>query len=149
MTIRLLAFALPALLLAACATAPGTTARIDAATAAQLEKEVAGIERAFAKTMADRDHAAFASFIAEDASFRSPEGPIIGKASRATARSMPTNTAGPSPTRRSWPKSPASSSRISIRRASAAGLPKPTASASAASCSSTAAKGSASSACSG
>ncbi len=75
MTIRLLAFALLTLLLAACATAPGTTARIDAATAAQLEKEVAAIERAFAKTMADRDHAAFASFIAEDASFRSPKGP--------------------------------------------------------------------------
>ena len=83
MTIRLLAFALPTLLLAACATAPGTTARIDAATAAQLEKEVAAIERAFAKTMADRDHAAFASFIAEDASFRNSKGPVIGKAAIA------------------------------------------------------------------
>jgi ketosteroid isomerase-like protein len=67
-------------LLAACASAPGTSTRIDLATAAQLEKEVAATERAFAKTMADRDHAAFARFIAEDASFRSPKGPLIGKA---------------------------------------------------------------------
>ena len=66
--------------LAACAAAPGTSTRIDAATAAQLETEVAEVERAFAKTMADRDHAAFARFIAEDASFRSSKGPIIGKA---------------------------------------------------------------------
>ena len=79
MTPRPLAF-LASLLLAACASAPGTPTRIDAATAAQLEREVASVERAFARTMADRDHAAFARFIAEDASFRSPKGPIIGKA---------------------------------------------------------------------
>ena len=79
MTPRLLAFVLPPLL-AACASVPGTSVRIDAATAARLEKEVVDVERAFAKTMADRDHAGFASFIAEDAAFRSSKGPIIGKA---------------------------------------------------------------------
>ena len=79
MTPRLLALVLPPLL-AACASMPGTSVRIDAATAARLEKEVADVERAFAKTMADRDHAGFASFIAEDAAFRSSKGPIIGKA---------------------------------------------------------------------
>jgi ketosteroid isomerase-like protein len=64
--------------LSACASAP--TARIDAATVALLEKEVADTERRFAKTMADRDHQAFASFIAEDASFRSAERTLLGKA---------------------------------------------------------------------
>ena len=68
--------------------------------------------------------------------------------SRATARSMPRNSAGPSRMRRSRRKSPGSSSQISTRRASAAGSPRPTESASAASCSSTAAKGSENSACS-
>ena len=34
-----------------------------------LKKQVADTERAFAKTMADRDHAAFAKFIADDAIF--------------------------------------------------------------------------------
>ena len=76
---------LPALLfttvaLVACASTPGSAPRIDAATAAQLEREVAATERAFAKTMADRDHAAFARFIAEDASFRNNQGPVLGKA---------------------------------------------------------------------
>lgn len=34
-----------------------------------LESQVAEVERAFAKTMADRDHAAFASFLSEEAVF--------------------------------------------------------------------------------
>jgi uncharacterized protein (TIGR02246 family) len=35
----------------------------------QLTQQVADAERAFAKTMADRDHAAFASFLSEEAVF--------------------------------------------------------------------------------
>ncbi|MEJ0047534.1 MAG: nuclear transport factor 2 family protein [Rhodospirillales bacterium] len=34
-----------------------------------MQKQVADTERAFAKTMADRDHAAFSSFISEEAVF--------------------------------------------------------------------------------
>jgi ketosteroid isomerase-like protein len=40
-------------------------------TMAELQKQVRESERAFAKTMADRDHAAFASFVAEDSVFLS------------------------------------------------------------------------------
>ena len=38
-------------------------------TTAALEAELRAAEQAFAKTMADRDHAAFVSFLAEDAVF--------------------------------------------------------------------------------
>lgn len=44
-----------------------------------LKQQVADTERAFAKTMADRDHAAFASFIAEDAVFFSGSKALCGK----------------------------------------------------------------------
>jgi ketosteroid isomerase-like protein len=47
--------------LAGCATPP----RVDVDPAAQVTQ----VERAFARTMADRDHAAFAGFIAADAVF--------------------------------------------------------------------------------
>jgi uncharacterized protein (TIGR02246 family) len=40
-----------------------------AATNAELAAEVRAAEAAFAKTMADRDHAAFATFVAEEAVF--------------------------------------------------------------------------------
>lgn len=36
---------------------------------AALEEQVRAVEAAFARTMADRDHAAFTSFVAEDAVF--------------------------------------------------------------------------------
>ena len=39
---------------------------------ADPREEVAATERAFAKTMADRDHAAFVSFLAPDAVFLAP-----------------------------------------------------------------------------
>lgn len=48
--------------------------------AADLEREVRETERAFAKTMADRDHAAFASFLAQEAVFFSGEKPLHGAA---------------------------------------------------------------------
>lgn len=67
-------FALPLLLATmtlstACATAPHADAR----------QQVAGTERAFAKTMADRDHARFASFIADEAIFFSGTTALRGK----------------------------------------------------------------------
>jgi len=47
---------------------------------AQAQREVEATERAFAKTMADRDHAAFAGFLAEDAIFFGGKEPLRGKA---------------------------------------------------------------------
>jgi ketosteroid isomerase-like protein len=51
----------------------------------ELEKQVADTERAFAKTMADRDHAAFAAFLSEEAVFFNGETPIRGKQSIAAS----------------------------------------------------------------
>jgi len=47
---------------------------------AQAQREVEATERAFAKTMADRDHAAFAGFLGEDAIFFGGKEPLRGKA---------------------------------------------------------------------
>jgi ketosteroid isomerase-like protein len=55
-----------------------------AATNAELKEEVRQTETAFAKTMADRDHAAFASFLAADTVFFGG-GVLRGKAAVADA----------------------------------------------------------------
>jgi ketosteroid isomerase-like protein len=47
--------------------------------AADLREEVADTERAFAQTMADRDHAAFTSFLSEEAVFFGDAGVLRGK----------------------------------------------------------------------
>ena len=63
----LLVIAACAVLLAGCSgTAPTARPQVDLHSAQQ---QVFTTERAFAKTMADRDHAAFTSFIADDAVF--------------------------------------------------------------------------------
>jgi ketosteroid isomerase-like protein len=67
-----LAFALTA---GAC-TAPAP--RLDAAARAVLEREVADTERAFAATMAARDHAAFVRFLSPEAVFFSGPEPLRG-----------------------------------------------------------------------
>ena len=65
--------------LGACTTAP--VARPDLAA---LAREVRDTETAFAKTMADRDHAAFVRFLAEDTVwFSGGEAPLRGKAAVA------------------------------------------------------------------
>ena len=46
---------------------------------AALEKQVADTERAFAKTMANRDHAAFVTFLSEETVFFSDKGPLRGR----------------------------------------------------------------------
>jgi ketosteroid isomerase-like protein len=56
---------------------------VAASDPADLEEIVAGVERAFAKTMADRDHAAFASFLSEEAVFLS--GTTVLRGRRAVA----------------------------------------------------------------
>ena len=48
-------------------------------TAADLQRQVADTERAFAKTMADRDHAAFSSFLSDETIFFSGAKALRGK----------------------------------------------------------------------
>jgi ketosteroid isomerase-like protein len=44
-----------------------------------IQSEVRAAERAFAKTMADRDHVAFQTFLADDAVFLSEKGVLRGR----------------------------------------------------------------------
>jgi ketosteroid isomerase-like protein len=67
------------LLLAGCATAGPRPAP------AALQQQVMDTERAFARTMADRDHAGFASFLSEEAVFFSGETPTRGRDAVAAA----------------------------------------------------------------
>jgi ketosteroid isomerase-like protein len=64
-----------ALVLGACGSAP---------TNAQLKEELRQTEAAFAKTMADRDHAAFVSFLSSETVFFG-RGVLRGKAAVADA----------------------------------------------------------------
>ncbi len=56
------------------AASPSTSAELEA-----LQQQVRETERAFAKTMADRDAAAFSTFIADEAVFFGRSGAIRGK----------------------------------------------------------------------
>lgn len=53
--------------------------------AERLQQQVAETERAFALTMAERDHTAFTSFLAEEAVFFSGETPLRGRQQVAEA----------------------------------------------------------------
>jgi ketosteroid isomerase-like protein len=66
-------------LLAGCATAPQSPAATD------LRVQVANTERAFAQTMADRDYAAFTTFLSDEAVFASEPVVLYGKAGIAAA----------------------------------------------------------------
>lgn len=57
-----------------------TTLTANAETNAELRDQVWKAETAFAKTMADRDHAEFASFLADEAIFFGSKGVMRGKA---------------------------------------------------------------------
>ena len=70
---RLLASLAAFLLLLGCAAPVART------TPTEARQQVMATERAFAKTMADRDHRAFASFIADDTVFFSGPTPLHGK----------------------------------------------------------------------
>ena len=74
---------LPILLAAAALTACATS--MTTPSTADLQKQVADTERAFARTMADRDHAAFAAFLSDEAVFFTGPKPIHGKAEVAAA----------------------------------------------------------------
>jgi ketosteroid isomerase-like protein len=59
----------------AAALSPGAGAE----TLAELQEQVRGAETAFARSMADRDHAAFVSFLAEETVFIAPNRVLRGK----------------------------------------------------------------------
>lgn len=71
-------------LLSACSTLAPVTPVAPTASSAELRQQVIDVERAFARTMADRDHAAFAGFIADDTIFYSPKA-VRGKAAVVAA----------------------------------------------------------------
>jgi ketosteroid isomerase-like protein len=52
---------------------------LSAQAPADLQRQVRDAERAFAKTMADRDHTAFTAFVAEDAIFLAPKEVLRGR----------------------------------------------------------------------
>jgi ketosteroid isomerase-like protein len=64
-----------------CASAPAPVASPQSVAA--LRDQVFATERAFARTMADRDFAAFASFISDEAVFFTGPTPLRGKAAVA------------------------------------------------------------------
>jgi ketosteroid isomerase-like protein len=71
---------------AACmALLAGCTAPPPRPDLAELARQVADTERAFAKTMADRNHAAFVAFLAPDAVFFSGDKPLRGRQAVADA----------------------------------------------------------------
>ena len=55
------------------------------ADTAELARQVADTERAFAKTMADRDHAAFVTFVSSEAIFFTGPKPLHGRQQVADA----------------------------------------------------------------
>ena len=59
--------------LTACAATPPMVAP------AELKRQVTDVERAFAKTMADRNHAAFLAFLADETVFFTGPTPLQGK----------------------------------------------------------------------
>ena len=73
------------LAVAALAVLAACTTTADKRSVAELQREVADTERAFAKTMADRDYAAFASFLSDDAIFFSGTKALHGKPAVAMA----------------------------------------------------------------
>ena len=64
---------------------PGCASVTPRPPAADLQRQVADTERAFAKTMADRDYAAFVSFLADETIFFSGAKALRGKQQVADA----------------------------------------------------------------
>ncbi|MEO5701175.1 MAG: nuclear transport factor 2 family protein [Casimicrobiaceae bacterium] len=76
--------AVASLVLAGCAT-PQSTAPIGTQDRSTVEAAVAARERAFAQTMADRDHAAFVAFLSAEAIFFTAPTPLRGRDAVAAA----------------------------------------------------------------
>jgi ketosteroid isomerase-like protein len=87
--LRRAALLVAGMLLAACghpgSHRPGQPVVLSEPQRLQLEQQVADTERAFARTMADRDHAAFSSFLSEETVFFTGPKPLRGKAAVAAA----------------------------------------------------------------
>jgi len=75
---RIAALAAAFATLAGCASAPAPVASPQGLAA--LREQVFATERAFARTMAERDFAAFTSFVSEEAVFFTGPTPLRGKA---------------------------------------------------------------------
>ena len=71
-------------LLAAILSSAATTL-MSAETAAELAAQVRAAESGFARSMADRDHAAFVGYLAEEAVFFSERGVLRGRSAVAAA----------------------------------------------------------------
>lgn len=71
------------LIAAALSTSPAPAAAQPSPEA--LRAQVTEAERAFARSMAQRDHAAFVSHLSEQAIFYGPSGALLGKAAVAAA----------------------------------------------------------------
>jgi len=71
---------LPALLIAAMSLTLSMTANTAELETKALQAQVADAERAFAKSMADRDHAAFSGFLSDEAVFFGGGKVLHGKA---------------------------------------------------------------------
>ena len=67
-----------AIMLTGCATNSIPTQPADRPDVVVLKRQVADTERAFARTMASRDHQAFASFLSQEAVFFSGPKPLRG-----------------------------------------------------------------------
>jgi ketosteroid isomerase-like protein len=67
------------LIAGACLFSNAAATQAPRASLTDLQKQVADTERAFAQTMAKRDHAAFVAFLAEDTVFFSGPKPLRGK----------------------------------------------------------------------
>jgi ketosteroid isomerase-like protein len=78
---RILVSSLVAVAIAGCAATSPRTA--NPAERDALREQVVVAERGFARTMADRDHAAFAAYLSEEAVFLSGPTPLRGKAAVA------------------------------------------------------------------
>jgi ketosteroid isomerase-like protein len=81
---RALVVALAAVL-CACSPAPAPKSSPEALDNAQLNEQVLAVERAFADSMARRDHAAFAGFLDPETVFFSGSGVLRGKDAVAAA----------------------------------------------------------------
>ena len=77
MRVRMSCVAVALLLVAADTRAAGAPEMGE--RGADWESQVRETERAFAKTMAGRDHAAFVAFLAQEAVFLSAKGPLRGR----------------------------------------------------------------------
>jgi ketosteroid isomerase-like protein len=77
--------ALKYLCLVLCSVSAAFSAEVRAEGPATVREQVMATERAFARTMADRDHAKFSRFISAEAVFFSGDNPLRGRSTISAA----------------------------------------------------------------